>query len=636
MAARLFSMVFFGVWVGCSSSPQRSEVIPPLIPVELFFKNPELTSWTISPDGKWLAYLKPYKNRLNVHIKSVADLGVPDGAEKRLTEFEDRDVFPTLHWKGNSTLLFLKDVGGDENFHIYALDTNSGKPRDLTPFKQVKAEIYNLFSSMEGDEILIGLNKRNPRFFDGYLLNVKTGALKLVAKNPGSVLEWVADNAGVVRIGLVSDGRKTKLLYRRSAKDLFRIVLESDFKNSITPMAFTLDNKNLLMLSNLDRDKTSVVIFDPEKKREAHELYIDSTHDVSSLMISGFTAKLHAAVIYRAKMELHFFDSDHQNLYQSIQGHLPRSEIMLLSSDAAESQFVVRASSDLSLATHYLYDKAKNKLTKLGDEAPWLAESDMSEMRPIEYQARDGLQISGYLTLPKGRKPKDLPLVVLPHGGPWARDFWGFNRTVQLLANRGYAVLQMNFRGSTSYGKSFWLASFKQWGLAMQNDITDGVRALLDQGIADAKRICIFGTSYGGYATLAGLAFTPDLYACGVDYVGISNLFTLLGSIPSYWEPMREKLYEMIGHPEKDKDLLTATSPVFHASKIKAALLVAQGANDPRVNKSESDQIVAALNKRGVAVQYMVKANEGHGFRNEENRIEFYKATDEFLGRYLN
>lgn len=295
----------------------------------------------------------------------------------------------------------------------------------------------------------------------------------------------------------------------------------------------------------------------------------------------------------------------------------------------------MRTFTDRSLGAYYFYDLKSKDFRKLGDVSPWLNDQDLAAMKPIKYQSRDGLTIHGYLTLPKGVPARNLPVVVNPHGGPWLRDSWGYNPEVQFLANRGYAVLQVNYRGSTGYGRKFWEASFKQWGKAMQDDITDGVHWLIKQGIADPKRVGIYGGSYGGYATLAGLTFTPDLYAAGVDYVGVSNLFTFMKAFPPYWKPYLDMVYEMVGHPEKDKELLTAASPVFHTDKIKVPLLIVQGANDPRVNKSESDQMVAALKARGIEVPYIVKDNEGHGFSNEENRFEFYRAMEEFLGKHL-
>jgi dipeptidyl aminopeptidase/acylaminoacyl peptidase len=283
----------------------------------------------------------------------------------------------------------------------------------------------------------------------------------------------------------------------------------------------------------------------------------------------------------------------------------------------------------------YFYDILTEKLTKLANMSPWLKEEHMCEMKPIKYVSRDGLTINGYLTLPTGVDAKNLPVVVNPHGGPWARDNWGFNPEVQFLANRGYAVLQMNFRGSIGYGRDFWEKSFKQWGKAMQDDITDGVNWLINEGIADSKRVAIYGASYGGYATLAGITFTPDLYACAVDYVGVSNLFTFMKTIPPYWKPYLDMMYEMVGDPEKDKELMTAASPVFHVDKIKVPLFVAQGANDPRVVKAESDQMVEALKIKGIDVPYLVKDNEGHGFQNEENRMEFYHEIENFFEKHL-
>jgi dipeptidyl aminopeptidase/acylaminoacyl peptidase len=324
-------------------------------------------------------------------------------------------------------------------------------------------------------------------------------------------------------------------------------------------------------------------------------------------------------------------------MFDKLQKQLPGYELVVQSATRDETRFVVAALSDLTQGTRYFYDARSNRLEKLGELAPWLPAAQMAPMKPITYTSRDGLSIPGYLTLPVGREAKSLPCIVNPHGGPWARDAWGFNPEVQFLANRGYCVLQMNFRGSTGYGRKFWEASFGQWGLKMQDDVSDGVAWLVAQGIADPKRVAIYGASYGGYATLAGVAFTPDLYAAAINYVGVSNLFTFMKTIPPYWEPWRAQMYEMVGNPDdaKDKARMQATSPVFHVDRIRTPLLVAQGARDPRVNKAESDQIVEALKKRGVAVQYIVKDNEGHGFANEENQLDFYTAMQSFLRQHL-
>jgi dipeptidyl aminopeptidase/acylaminoacyl peptidase len=330
-----------------------------------------------------------------------------------------------------------------------------------------------------------------------------------------------------------------------------------------------------------------------------------------------------------------FFDEERQRIQTFLDERLAGYENRLISHSKDETQFVVCSATDRSMGTYYLLDVGSMKLTELFQVSPWLEESQMATMQAIEYESRDGLRIQGYLTLPRGVEPQKLPTIVHPHGGPWARDSWGFNPEIQFLASRGYAVLQVNFRGSTGFGRKFMEASFGQWGLDMQDDITDGVKWAIEEGFADPRRVAIYGGSYGGYATLAGMTKTPELYACGISYVGVSNLFTWIAAIPPYWKPYLEMMYEMVGHPERDERRFRETSPLFHADRIAAPLFVAQGANDPRVRKEESDQIVDALRKRKVQVEYMVKDNEGHGFHNEENRFDFYRAMERFLDRHL-
>ena len=358
---------------------------------------------------------------------------------------------------------------------------------------------------------------------------------------------------------------------------------------------------------------------------------------MESLSFSRKRKVLTAAHWVAEKSKRHFFDKDSKEAYELLVSKLPGVEIAVTSSNKNEDKFIVRTYSDKSRGQYFFFDKNNKTVEKIADISPWINVSQMSDMKPITYKSRDGLTIHGYLTLPNGIEAKNLPVVVNPHGGPWARDRWGFNPEVQFLANRGYAVLQMNFRGSTSYGRKFWEASFKEWGQKMQDDVSDGVKWLIDQGIADPKRVGIYGGSYGGYATLAGLTFTPDLYACGVDYVGVSNLFTFMETIPPYWKQYLDMLHEMVGDPSNasDKEMMTKFSPSLQADKIKAPLFVAQGANDPRVKKSESDQMVSAMKERGISVEYMVKDNEGHGFHNEENRFEFYGAMEKFLDTHL-
>lgn len=459
----------------------------------------------------------------------------------------------------------------------------------------------------------------------------------MLAENPGNIQRWMTDHDGKLRLASTTDGVNTSLLFRETENDTFRVVLTTNFKETVVPLFFTFDNKNIYAASNLNRDKSAIVEFDIANGKEIKVLFEDPDYDVYGLHYSRKRKVLTAISWTSWKKQRHFLDKEIEDIFKRLEKDLGQHEIVISGSNKAEDVFIVRTYNDRSLGAYYIFDKNNNKLDKIVDVSPWLNEDDLVEMKPIEYKSRDGLTIHGYLTLPKVNTAKNLPVVVNPHGGPWARDSWTFNPVVQFLANRGYAVLQVNFRGSTGYGREFWEASFKEWGKKMQDDVTDGVHWLIDEGIADKEKIAIYGGSYGGYATLAGLCYTPDLYACGVDYVGVSNLFTFMETIPPYWELYKKMIYEMVGDPndEKDSILMRESSPVYHADKIVVPLFIAQGANDPRVKKSESDQMVEAMKEKGVEVEYMVKDNEGHGFRNEENRFDFYEAMENFLGKHI-
>ena len=605
-----------------------AQTIPPKIPVRDFFRNPETTAYQLSPSGDYIAFLKPYENRLNIWVQPRQG-----GEPTRITSVTDRDI-SSFSWKGDKYLLYAKDNGGDENYHLYAADRDGQAVRELTPFEGVKVRIVDDLEDNPTD-VIIEMNKRNKEFFDAYRLNVETGDMKVVAENPGNISGWMTDHDGNLRVATTTDGVNTSLLYRKTDQDPWKPILTTNFKETFDPQFFTFDNQNLYGVSNLGRDKSAVVEFDLGSGKETKVLYENPEVDVSGLAYSRKRKVLTSAFYTTSKTERHFFDKQAEQLYDTLEQKLPGYEVLVVSTNKNEDLFIVRTLSDRSLGAFYLYDLKSGELTKIADRNPWLHEDQLAEMKPIEYQSRDGLTIHGYLTLPKGRDPKNLPVVVNPHGGPWVRDAWGFNPEVQFLANRGYAVLQVNYRGSTGYGRKFWQASFKQWGGTMQDDITDGVNWLVSQGFADPKRVAIYGGSYGGYAVLEGLTKNPDLYAAGVDYVGVSNLFTFLKTVPPYWKPYLDMMYEMVGNPQTDKSWFEAHSPALNADKIKAPLFVAQGAKDPRVNINESNQIVEALKKRGVDIQYMVKPNEGHGFHNEENRFDFYEAMEAFLSKHL-
>ena len=613
------------ILAGCNNQMNKKA---PLIPMEDFFRNPDKSSFQISPDGQHIAYMKPWKTRMNVHV-----INVETTDETRLTSSEDRGIYG-YGWLGNNRIGYVKDDGGDENIHFFAVNIDGTNEIDLTPFKNVQTRIIDDLED-DPDHIILGLNKRDPRIHDAFRVNVTDGTMKLIAENPGNISGWMTDHDGNLRVAITSDGVNTSLLYRDSESESFKTILTTNFKVRVDPLFFTFDNKNLYVASNRNRDKSAIYTFDITETQEKELIFENDQVDVSGLMYSKKRKVLTGVSYTVAKREIFFFDDWRKDIQNKLERKFPGYEVGITSFSKDEKNAVVVTYSDKSRGTYYSYDVEKNEINELAKISPWLNEDHMAEMKPITYTSRDGLTIPGYLTLPVGSGGKNLPFVVHPHGGPWARDSWGYNSEVQFLANRGYAIFQMNFRGSTGYGRKFWESSFKQWGKTMQDDITDGVNWLIDQGIADPDRIAIYGASYGGYATLAGLAFTPDLYTCGVDYVGVSSLFTFMESMPPYWELYRSMMYEMVGHPENDKEMLTSASPLLHVENIKVPLFIAQGANDPRVKKTESDQIVEALKARGIEVPYMVKDNEGHGFYNEENQFDFYREMEKFLEKYL-
>lgn len=603
---------------------------PPIIEVKDFFKNPDKAGFQISPDGNYISYRAPWNKRMNVFVQKMGG-----GEAVRVTADTTRDI-PGYFWKGDH-ILYMQDAGGDENFQVFSASIDGKDIKALTPFKGVRSTVIDDLRFVSGREqqVIVQMNKRNPMYFDPYLLNVQTGELVQLVDNKDNYDSWVTDHAGVIRIATKTDGVNISYFHRASESEPFKEFLTTSYKEQFSPNFFTFDNKNLIATSNIGRDKVAAVEYDMTTLKETRVIYENKDYDVSGVAFSP-KRKVLTQVNYTGwKSEVEYLDNETKAVNEKISSKFKGYETFMYAENNDESKCIVWVGSDRLPGKFYFYDIAADKLEELAVSRPWLKEEYLAEMKPIEYKSRDGLTIHGYLTLPVGVEAKNLPVVVNPHGGPWARDEWGYNPEVQFLANHGYAVLQMNFRGSTGYGRAFWEKSFRQWGKTMQDDITDGVEWLKKEGIADPKRVAIYGGSYGGYATLAGITYTPDLYACAIDYVGVSNLFTFMNTIPAYWKPYLEQLHEMVGDPIKDKALLEAASPVFHVDKIKAPLFVAQGANDPRVNKDESDQMVEALKKRGVDVEYMVKNNEGHGFHNEENRFEFYGAMEAFLAKHL-
>jgi len=632
-AAAIFGLSAVQPTIGRAQKATNTAAASALIPLEDFFKNPEKVSFKLSPDGSYISYMAPYKKRMNVFVQKMGSKAEPI----RLTSLEDRDI-AGYFWANDNRIAYLKDKGGDENYHLYAVNVDGTNDKELTPFDKVRVTIID--NLPEQDEyMIIGLNKRNPQVNDPYRLNINTGEIELLYENPGNITSWQTNAAGKLLIASTSDGVNTTLLYRETEKDPFKEVVTTNFKESITPQFFDPKNPDVVYaISNIGRDKTAAVRYDLKAKKELELLYVNDVVDINSIGYSK-KRKTPTAISYNLdKAERKFLDKQTENLYAELRKKIaPGLEFGISSSNKNEDKLLVVTYDDKTNGAYYFYDTNTKLLQKIAEISPWLNRDAMATVKPVTYTSRDGLTIHGYLTLPNGKPAKNLPVVVNPHGGPWARDQWGFNPEVQFLASRGYAVLQMNFRGSTGFGRNFLEKSFKQWGQAMQDDITDGVNWLVKEGIANPKQVAIYGASYGGYATLSGITKNPDLYACAIDYVGVSNLFTFMKTIPPYWKPYLQMMYEMVGDPTSNTDsmMMRNNSPVYAVDKIKTPLFIAQGAKDPRVNKAESDQVVEALKKRGVEVQYMVKENEGHGFHNEENRFEFYRAMEKFLGDHL-
>ncbi|MDD3566911.1 MAG: S9 family peptidase [Bacteroidales bacterium] len=622
--------------VGCGKIDQ-----PPLIDRELFFGDPEISSGKLSPDGEYIAFLKPYNGTRNIWVKSREasfNVALP------ITAKEDRPI-RSYFWSGDGRyILFIQDNAGDENFNVYAIspkDATEGEipvARNLTNLQDVRVQIYHI-SRKDHDLMFIGLNDRDKVWHDLYSLKISTGELKLLKENNNRYTDWVFDHNDNLRLAKRSRVDGTNELWRMDTKGQTLLFSSSMFETAY-PIAFTKDNRHFYMVSNVgdDLDLTQLYLMDVETgKFELVEGDPDGKADFGRLVLSERTFEPLYTTYTDAYTRRYFKDNDFERHFRSLQAKFEGLEVNLYGATSDERYWLVSVWSDTNPSDIYIYDMTTEELTFQYNPRSTLPTEHLSKMKSITYQSSDGLEIQAYLTIPKGFGEEQLPLVVLPHGGPWARDRWTYNSYVQFLANRGYAVLQPNFRGSRGFGKQFLNAGNGQWGDLMQDDITYGVKYLIDEGVVDKDRIGIFGISYGGYATLAGLAFTPSLYACGVSFVGHSNLLTLLNSIPPYWESIRTSFYERIGNPNNDEGIaqLKRQSPLFSADQIAAPLLVVQGENDPRVRKAESDQIVIALRDRGFPVEYISAPDEGHGFVRPINNMAFIAAMEKFFATHL-
>ncbi|MCW5977408.1 MAG: prolyl oligopeptidase family serine peptidase [Bryobacteraceae bacterium] len=615
---------------------------PPLIDRELFFGDPEISGARLSPDGKYIAFMKPWNDTRNIWVKKTEE---PFDAARRVTAETKRPI-PAFFWSWDSKyLLYVQDKDGDENYNIWSVSPSAAPPagaevpeaRNLTNVQGVRAQIYAQPRS-DADLLYIGLNDRDKAWHDLYKLKISTGETTLLRRNTERLMGWVFDNKDQLRLAVRSaDNGDIETLRVDPAG--FQKIYSCDVLEQCFPARFSKDNSKVYMMTNRgERNLAGLTLLDPATgKEELVEEDPQKRVDLGFPMFSEKTDELVATFYEDDRTRIYWKNKDFEKDYEWLIKRLPGKEVRAGSSSRDENLWLVSAFADTEPGESYLFDRKAKKLTLQYRVREGINRDHLSKMEPIRYESSDGMEIPGFLTLPKGYPAKDLPVIVNPHGGPWARSNWGYNGMAQFLANRGYAVLQPNFRASTGYGKKFLNAGNRQWGDKMQDDITWGVKYLAQKGIADPKRIGIMGGSYGGYATLAGVAFTPDLYAAGVAIVAPSNLITLMASIPPYWEAGRKMFHQRMGDPntEEGKAQLVRQSPLTSAGKIKTPLLVAQGANDPRVNQAESDQIVIALRDRDFPVEYLVAPDEGHGFARPVNNMALMMSAEKFLAKHL-
>jgi len=622
----------------------QAKGLPPVIDRESFFGDPEISGAQISPDGKFIAFVKPFKGTRNIWVKTTEE---PFEKARPITADTARPI-PSYFWsRDGKYILFVQDKAGDENYLVYAVNPAenpaSGQDvpaaRNLTDLKGVRAQIVNV-PRTDPDLLYVAINDRDKAWHDLYKVRISTGERSLVRQNTERIVGWTFDLKDQLRLASrVNDNGDTEVL-RVDDKGFTKIYSCNVFE-SCGPIRFHKDGQHVYFETNkgADSDLTKLELFDPATGREE---VVESDPmkrvDLGRTSFSEVTDDLIATTYEDERARIYWKDKSFEADYKLLQKQLPGKEIAFASSTKDERLWLITAYSDTEPGERYLFDRQTKKLTLQYRVREKLNRDYLAPMKAVRYKSSDGLEIPAYLTLPKGAAAKNLPLIVFPHGGPWARDSWGYNPFAQFWANRGYAVLQPNFRGSTGYGKKFIDAGNKQWGDKMQDDITWGVKYLVTQGIADEKHVGIMGGSYGGYATLAGVTFTPDLYAAAVDYVGPSNLITLLETIPPYWEAGRQLFYQRMGDPTtpEGKAQLNRQSPLNSATKIKTPLLVVQGANDPRVNKREADQIVIALRDRGFPVEYIVAPDEGHGFARPVNNMAMFSQAEKFFAKYLN
>jgi dipeptidyl aminopeptidase/acylaminoacyl peptidase len=625
----LICLVVFGLaavyLVGCGGETVK------IVPRQVLMGNPEKAAPRVSPDGTMMAWIAPVDDILNVWVQTI---GMDDA--RPVTDDTERGIVRYFWAQDNKHIMYLQDVGGNENWQLYRANVETGENEALTEGADTQVQIVE-YSRHHPDEMLIAMNKEDPRLFDVYHLDLKNGSMERVARNPGNIVGWLVDFDLKLRGALAATPEGGfDLLIRENEKDSFEKVLTwgPDDALSSYPETFSKDGRYMYCMDSRGVNAARLVRIDLKNGEIDKVIAEDPIYDVSGIVRNPDTWEIQAVLFLRDRTDWLILDDTIKKDVEMI-SELQEGDYFISSRDNDDEVWIVGFTEDDGPVSYYTWDRG----AKTGDfmfyHKPDLAEYTLAEMEPVSFESRDGLTIHGYITYPPNVEHKNLPMVLNVHGGPWARDTWGYNSEAQWLANRGYACFQVNFRGSTGYGKEFLNAGDKEWGGKMHNDLVDAVNWAVEQGIADPDRVAIFGWSYGGYAALVGATFTPDLFACAVAGVGPSNLITFIETIPPYWTPLLDLFYRRVGNPETEKEFLESRSPLFKVDQIKIPMLIAQGANDPRVNQAESEQIVAAMEDRGIPYEYVLFEDEGHGFLKAENRIKFYAIAEKFLADNL-
>ncbi len=603
---------------------------PELIPLDVLFGNPTKLRARVSPDGTMLAYLAPYEDVVNVWVKTI---GKED--DRPVTTDAERPIYFYSWAQDNERVLYLRDKYGDENDHLYSVDLATGSTEDLTPFDGVKVNLYEHNKHFPGRAI-ITMNKRDPELFDVYALDLETGDVGTLAENPGDVIGWDLDAGQVVRgANVMAPDGSFVLRVRDDAESDWRELIVWDVEDAMNSTSLDFDGSGDWMYLFDSRDANTTRLAKINVYTDELEIIAeDPTYDISGYMLNPDTFELEAYAVYRDREEWVALDEDIREDFDVIRG-IDEGDFDVLDRDNADDTWIVYFDKTDESASYYAYERGTKEATFLFDTRPELNDYTLASVEPISFTARDGLTVHGYATFPPGKALEDLPTVLYVHGGPWDRDRWWFEPFVQALANRGYLVLQVNYRGSTGYGKDFVNAGNKEWGGKMQDDLTDAVAWAVEQGWVDPARVAIMGASYGGYAALAGAAFTPDLYACAVSAMGPSNLVTFIETIPPYWAPIIPMYNERIGNAETEREFLESRSPIYCVDEIKIPMLLSYGANAPRVKLSEGEQIVAVMEEKGIDYEFIVFDDEGHGFQQPHNMIKFAAETEKFLAEHL-